>query len=204
MLRPVVPALLLALLACAAPTDLPPEDLGTDPREWGWADLGVSCPADAPAVPLSAERRDSILEIDPDGNTDERYADFSLRNPGGFAGWYHDNVTGFVLLVDTTALQDVVAALDAEGFGVSLRVPTSVARQARWDYVQLRDWYRYLQPKLAPARFGMRMTDLDATRNRLAFGVDDTSKFAIVDAELRALGVPCHLVARGVQPPVIW
>ena len=180
-----------AVVACAA---------ATEPRP-------AACDARASDV-LASVRRDSVPQPASSFRTiDDESADVARQAPGGYAGIYRDDAGRLVVLLrDTTdvaatlrALTPLLAALYGGRLG-----PLDGAQvvKTRWDFAQLQDWYRYLQPRVWLAG-EVTVTDIDEVRNQLMFGVRDEGARSAVESVLRTLDVPCGLVSVKVAAPVI-
>jgi hypothetical protein len=186
VVRAGVIAALVALAACSLFTGPEVDDLR-------WADLGIACSADAPAIPLSAVRRDSLPPAE--DNLNGQWADLALHAPGGWGGYFIGGAGPTIYLVDTTQLLAAAAFLRSEG----LDIPSSVvARQGRWDFAQLYDWFRYLRPFLF-ALEGTSVADINEATNRLEYGVVDEATRTSMEGVLIGLGVPCYLVAIDIR-----
>lgn len=184
----------VVLAASCSPVDVHDVEDVDDLGDARWAELGRSCPEDAPATLLSEERRDSLPPFERDLNG--QWADFALRAPGGVGGYFIGEAGPTLYLTDTTQLQAAAAFLREEGVPVADAV---VARQGRWDFAQLYDWYRYLN-RFVFALDGWSTADVNEATNRLEYGAVDESARREIEDTLRGLGiVPCFLVAIELQ-----
>lgn len=158
-----------------------------------WAPVGHRCASDAPATSLSAAARDSLPALDTVHNQDDRWAQRARTVPGGWGGFFMDHGVPTIYLTDPKQRTSALAALnrpglDGHGLGPDVRV-----RRGRWDFAQLDDWYRYLTLRLGFVQ--VVGTDIDETKNRIAYWVTGPSAISRLEARLAALHVPCFLVA---------
>jgi len=166
---------------------------------WRWADVGKNCTPDAPATELSRAARDSLgYPFGPPGKGDswEERARLAPKIPGGWGGLeLRENGHPFgIYLIDTTQRTRALAALEAAG--VPYISPATHATQGRWTYVQIYDWFRYIQSHLRYV--AVNAWTLDEYRNRIWYGTEDEAAALELDRQLTALNVPCFLVAREV------
>lgn len=145
---------------------------------------------------LAEAARDSLPPAGGDLNAD--WADLARRAPGGWGGYFLDDGEPTMYMLDTSQVDAAVAVLRAEGLPIDSPV---VARQGRWDFAQLYDWYRYLN-RFIWAVDGVSSSDIQEARNRLEYGVIDDATWARVEHVLGDLDVdvPCFLVALEIQP----
>lgn len=191
---------LLLLLACSDPASEPMSGPTVTPGIV-WANP-PNCAPDAPAVSLSAERRDSVSFISlGDGD-----AVIARTVPGGWGGFYVTPVNGqnrsVVLLVDTTNLSAALDTLKRWYPHYSFARDSVVVRMVRWDVIQLNDWSKYLlvrrqlQNTLCGSYF-------DVVANRLRFVVcSDAAREAVLQRMLE-IDIPCWLVAVETTFPCI-
>ncbi len=163
-----------------------------------------ACDPEAPAVPLSAARSDSLRPLGADAyqTIDERSADIARRAPGGYAGIFVEQGRTVVLLADTSNRFATLAAVlpmvaDAYG-GRAVQAESVQVRKARWNFAQLYDWGRYLDEHVWSTG-GVTMRDLDEFANRVTYGVADDAARRRVESRLAGLGVPCGLVVVQVR-----
>jgi hypothetical protein len=189
----------VTLAACGAESVIDPLPRVVEPENMQWADVGQACSADAPAVPLSDAARDSLgppTSGFPGSN--EHMASVARSVPGGWGGNFRANGIFTVYLVDTTKLADVRAALATERYTVPA---DAVAKQGRWDFAQLHDWYRHVMVGVGGR--GLTGSDIQEAENRIQLYVESESRRAGLEAHLRSRGAVCNLVAIGVQAPAI-
>jgi hypothetical protein len=107
-----------------------------------------------------------------------------------------DHITPVVFLLDTSKRAAVISELRSRGVGTGLNWNWNgaEARQGRWDFAQLGDWYGYLTARVF-AIDGVFSADIKESNNRLEYGVIDTAAKSAVETLLAALDVPCYLVA---------
>jgi hypothetical protein len=160
--------------------------------------LDPACTIPVPAVPLSAGRRDSLPLDDRKGDPHYRFAQWARDLPNGFGGTYLTSSDGghvVLLLQDTVVTPDVLRALSQRLTGYYRRAfdeSSFQLRPVRWNYAQLYEWYRYLQPRVFG--LGAHATGIDVLQNRLHFKVATERDLRTLVRELQQLGVPCGLV----------
>jgi hypothetical protein len=169
------------------------------PPNWRWADVGRRCTPDSPATELTAAARDSTghpFGMARKSSVWETRAAIAAKIPGGWGGLAaREKKTGFAIyLTDTAQRSAALAALAAAG--VPYISPVTEAEQARWTYVQLYDWFRYIHTHLR--HVAVNSWALDEWRNRIYYGVEDETAALELDRQLAALNVPCFLVIREV------
>ncbi|MCC7001990.1 MAG: hypothetical protein IT357_07525 [Gemmatimonadaceae bacterium] len=198
-MRPVVLCLLIALAACGGESPSPVEPpRNLEPVNLQWADVGQACGATAPAVPLSDAARDSLGPPPASFPGSDTYlASVARRVPGGWGGNFRANGVFTVYLVDTTQLAAVRTALAPEGYTVPA---DAVAKQGRWNFAQLHDWFQHLIVGIAGR--GVTFLDIQEAENRIEIYVESESRRAGLEAHLRSRGAVCNLVAIGVQRPI--
>jgi hypothetical protein len=126
----------------------------------------------------------------PTRSVDDDWSDLARDTPGGFAGLILENNAPVVFLTDTIRKSDALTALSAKHL-YSGNLSGAHVRAARWNFMQLAEWYRYFQVGLlAP----ITMADIDEAKNRITFGVADSSARRVVEQQLAHLDVPCYLV----------
>ena len=179
-----VPILVLAAAAgCAAGS----------PTDTSWAALGQSCRQGASVFSLPDAKRDALLpETHP--TSDAQWAEIARRVPGGWGGYFLEDGSPTMYLVDPSKVSEALAALREEG--ISLSSATTV-RRGRWDFAQLYDWYRYLGSYLVE---GVSFADIDEAHNHLEYGVIDEATRGNLEEALAALELPCFLVAIEIEP----
>jgi hypothetical protein len=183
---------LAILAACSAPAgpETPGDGQASQAR---WADLGRDCPANTAAPSLSAAARDSLPS--PGWDLNAQWAAIALRAPGGWGGYFIDDGVPTIYLLDPSQAQSAAAFLRTEG----IPVPSSVAaRQGRWGFAQLFDWYRYLNRYIWTVE-GVSSSDIQEARNRLEYGVIDEPTRVRVEQVLSVLDIPCFLVALEIR-----
>ena len=167
-----------------------------------------SCDASAP-LELSPARRDSLTPPDDGNQPDAMWARLARRVPGGFAGVYLEavpwNGNGEPVRPQRIVMRLVRPAEGRQAFGRILpllgpsiggvRLDSASVRvePARWDFAQLDEWRRYLDPRVMVP--GRTSADTDEGKNRIFYGVPTAGERDTLLARLRALRVPCGLVA---------
>jgi hypothetical protein len=169
-----------------------------------------SCDPKAPLA-LSEDRREALPKASKDATptAEDRLAALALSEPGGFAGSYLEapasstsapstrGARRLVIRLARSADQD--AALRAivpklrEISGSDVDRGGVVVAPARWDFAQLVEWRRFLEPH-AHAVAKIRSTDIDAPHNRIAYGVPSRSDRVALLEHLGTLHIPCGLV----------
>jgi hypothetical protein len=188
---------LSALAACSMPTDneLPPP-LPLPASTAVWADLGRECAPDAPVWTVSAAALDSTPVLFRDTNF--AWADIARRAPGGWGGYFVDRGMGTAYFVDPSQREAANAFFRSEG----IHIPSAqVAKQGRWDFAQMYDWYRYLRRHVWVP--GTSFSDIQEARNRLEYGAIDEPTRVRMEEVLAALEIPCFLVAIEIRPYAI-
>lgn len=116
------------------------------------------------------------------------------------SGYFIDDGTPTLYLLEPSKLEEAAEALRAEGIPVP---STVVVKQGRWDFAQLYEWYRHLNPHLWAVE-GVVSSDIQESRNRLEYGVIDEPTRVKMEKILAGLDVPCFLVAIEIRDyPVI-
>jgi hypothetical protein len=172
------------------------------------------CDPKAPPA-LAAERRDSLRAKPgrPANDSAEQWARLALSAPGGFAGAYLDssraptagNSTPRRLIVRLARPEERDSALQVlvpkirELRGQNAGRDQVVVESARWDFAQLLDWSRYLDPH-ARAVARILSANIDQTHNRLSYGVATDAERVTLLEHLGSLGIPCGLVQVVVTP----
>jgi hypothetical protein len=151
--------------------------------------------------------------VPPDQHPDDdtEWAQVARIIPGGFAGVYFEPLSDtaargaegaarqrlVIRLVDTTQRKQAIAALEPflryRYRYLRSYLAEAIAVPARWTYVQLYEWYRYLNRQVWPLG-GVTMSDLDEGNNRIMYGVESPVARDRLLKRLRELGVPCGLV----------
>ena len=183
----------VTLLACSNPAS---ERTVTLDPSFVWANP-PGCDSAAPAVGLSAARRDSLpFYALNDGNTV-----IARTVPGGWGGFYVTPVNGqnrsVVLLVDTTNLSAALDTLKRWYPHYSFARDSVVVRMVRWDWILLAEWYGYFaHVGLPDVNFG----DINEVTNRLEFGSGSAQgRQAAILQRLNDLHAPCWLAAVNEQ-----
>lgn len=156
-----------------------------------WAAIGKGCTPSSPALSISRVRLDSApaLTHGPHRTMDDAWSDIARDTPGGFAGVIRENGVPTVFLTDTTKKAEASVALAARHMYYGPAGPH--VRAARWNFMQLAEWYRYFRVALdAPINF----SDIDEGKNRITFGTADSASRTVVEQRLARLDVPCYLV----------
>lgn len=192
---------LVAVSACGgsssdlvSPTVVPAGE--SDPS---WAKIGKTCSASAPAYAVARVRLDSAPATThgPGRTVDDEWSDFAASTPGGFAGLILENNVPVVFLTDTMQKAGALAAISAQHV-YSGSLSGARVRAARWDFLRLAEWFRYLQLTVYFDP-GLRSADIDEAKNRITYGVRDSTARKSVEAILSKLDLPCYLV--GIESP---
>jgi len=72
-------------------------------------------------------------------------------------------------------------------------------RGARWTFVELDEWYRYIVPKIGQPGSGLSSTDIDERANTIAIGVIDETARKLLESQLASLNVSCNLVTTVIR-----
>jgi hypothetical protein len=173
---------------------------GTSPASW--ASVGRHCSPYSRAESLPTAVADSLPVRSDSSSEDARWARVARVVPGGWGGglFLSDGVPT-MYLTDPSRRSEALAALnerrvDGRAWGSDLRI-----RKGRWNYVQLYDWYRDLNQRIANG--SISGTDIDQAHNRLLYSVISDSAKRVLEARLAALAVPCYLVAVEIRPYAI-
>jgi hypothetical protein len=171
MFRWVGAACLAVAAAASGVTDPSGEGPGFTASETQWAALGKDCPSDAPARPLSVVARDSVAPSVFGADMNSQWAGIARRVPGGWGGYFLENGTPTLYLVDPAQKGNALAALRTEG----IHLPSyTIVKPGRWDFAQLYDWYEYIRwHTISGSVTGMSMSDIQEATNRLEYGVID-------------------------------
>ena len=167
-----------------------------------WARLGRVCSPSAPASSLSTPQRDSLPPVPAEnvGDENDRWVRVARTVPGGFGGYFvRGGGRETIYLTDPSKRREAIAALNVHHIMGTLIGPDAVAERARWDFVQLYEWYRYLSPRIHS--LGVWEYGIDVLNNRIRLSVSSESARQQLEKRLVALGVPCLLVAIEVGPP---
>lgn len=168
-----------------------------------------ACDANA-SLSLSAEQRRG-LKKPPTGSesSDDRWAALAADAPGGFAGAYREAVTSgspkrlVVRLTRPserdTALRIILPRVGEVGGGVNSDAANVVVTPAKFDFAQLLEWRRYLEPH-ANAVAKVVATRIDPANNRIAYTVATATDRDALVTHLGELRLPCGLVDVGVEP----
>lgn len=200
----VIPVIVLAS-ACSDPT-------APEPAESLWAKLGRPCSASAPAFSLPQAKFDSIGPYRGPLYADAQWAQYARQVPGGFGGLYYapgaERQPGplTIMLVNPKERKAALETLAQVFRGqpeerLVPQLPGAAVKQARWDFAQLFDWRRYLDRHAFSVQ-GLTSADIDEVQNRIEYGVENEAARDRLNEVLQQLGLPCHLVSIGIDPPV--
>jgi hypothetical protein len=151
--------------------------------------LGCQSPKrDLPETTRTAEvQRDTARPFRRIVSRDEKYAAIADEVPG-FAGIYISGDTVVLMLVDTTRVAEARRALERSTMGFPQEYRHVVARRARYDFRQLREW------KLAATnlmgREGGVTLGIDHRGSRVTVGVIDSAGVEPMRTALLARGIP--------------
>jgi hypothetical protein len=201
-MRPYFVLCLAIASACSSATDLvSPGVVPAGADDPSWAAIGKSCTPSSPASSIARVRLDSgpALTHGPIRSVDDDWSDLARDTPGGFAGLILENNLPVVFLTDTARKADALVALSTKHlYGGNLS--NARVRAARWNFMQLAEWFRYFQVSLlAP----IVSADIDEAKNRITFGVQGASARKVVEQQLARLDVPCYLVGLEVTGSVV-
>jgi hypothetical protein len=203
--------LAVALLSgCSDAND--PGGAGSNPAIWANG-TGQVCATNAPAVSLPPEQVATLPPIPPLDQLqgvlgDELWASFAQHIPGDWAGVLNANGKLVLLFADTSKL---TASLDSvaiygPSFGIHLPASRDLLEivQTRWSWIQLFQWYQYLNNQSILAQPGATSSDIDEATNRLRYSGDTRAARDRILARLAALHVPCWLAAVDTMPPITF
>lgn len=196
-MRPTVILLLPLIAACSDMLEPGPEAHGEETLRW--ADLGRSCPADAPATLISPAARALLPEPNIEGHYDATMAALALLVPGGWGGFFYEDGVPTMYMVDSSRTDEAAELLRTEGVPIP---PSVISRQGRWDFAQMYDWYRHLNDSTQVVE-GVSSSDIQEARNRIEYGVVDEDVRGQLEAVLGELEIPCYLVAIEIQPYLV-
>ena len=183
-----------------------------------------ACDPTAPLA-LDSNRKAQLPPMDYSLEPDARWAMLARQYPGGFAGIYLEAVQldangaparpqRLILRLARfeerpSALLQLLPVLGPKVGGVRVDLANIIVEPARWDFGQLDEWRRFLDPRVffLPDTLGrsadprrssadtlVRWGDTDEGENRITYGVSPAGKDLVL-ARLKALHVPCGLVA---------
>ena len=182
------------------------------PNAW---QLPPACDAKAPLA-LGADRVAALAKT-PAGavqTEDDRWAALASSTPGGFAGSYLEESSTPASPKGRGARRLVVrlARPSEQDAGLRALVPKLreisgpgvdrggvVVEPARWDFAQLVEWRRFLEPH-AHAVAKILSTNIDEVHNRIAYAVPSRGDRSTLLEHLGTLHIPCHLVDVTVRP----
>lgn len=160
-----------------------------------------SCDSDLPGPSLSGDKLD-LLPAEPTGflTGDDKQAQIAREVPGGWGGMFFAEGRPTIYLVNPDARDAAVAVLQEKI--PSFSFATADIWQARWDFAQLYDWYRYIGATIGRPD-GVLTSDIDEKQNRLVYGIRaDALDSVRVLFELADL--PCELVVFEEATPIIF
>jgi hypothetical protein len=157
---------------------------------------------------LTLAERDS-LRPSPDGGANADWAHLARTAPGGFAGVYYEPVPRDERGVPkrpprvvirlarpnerSAALRALLPNLPRTFHGLAIDSADVLVVPAKWDFGQLDDWRRYLDPRVGA--YGVTGESTDEVTNQIRYGVADAASQKALTRRLRELRVPCGLVA---------
>jgi hypothetical protein len=187
-----------------------PGGAGSNPAIWANG-TGQACATSAPAASLPPDLVATLPPIPPLDQLqhvlgDELWASFAQHIPGGWAGFLNANGKLVLLFADTTNLTESLDSVAIYGPSFGIHLPASrdlvEIRQTRWSWIQLYQWYEYLNNQSILAQPGATSGDIDEAMNRLHYsGATRSARNAIL-AKLAAMHVPCWLAAVDTMPPI--
>jgi hypothetical protein len=161
----------------------------------------TSCDPNLPGPSLAEDLRLTLPPPDP-ADSDAQWADIARQAPGGWGGVFlGSNNTLTIYLVDPTKETEAKTVLFSVGVGLPRDIRTAQVRKGRWDFAQLFDWYRYIQPHINFSN-GVSFTDIDEAANRLHYGMVSSEAMASLEATFQSLNLPCELVIVDVVGPI--
>jgi hypothetical protein len=163
-----------------------------------------SAPACDPnaSLGLTAEQRRGLKEPASPDKTDERWAGLAAEAPGGFAGAYLETATSgsarrLVVRLTRPAERDsalrVILPQVGDATGLKSDPTNVVITPAKFDFTQLVEWRRYLEPH-ANAVAKVVSTRIDQTNNRIDYTVATPADRDALVSHLGELRLPCGLV----------
>jgi hypothetical protein len=198
-MRPFFVICLTVIAACSSATDPVAHAVvvpagASDPN---WAAIGKTCTPSSSVSSIARVRLDSAppLTHGPIRSVDDDWSDLARDTPGGFAGLILENNVPVVFLTDTMQKSAALPALAAKHL-YNGNLAGARVRAARWNFMQLAEWFRYFQSAL-PAP--IISADIDEAKNRITFGVPDSAARKTTEQLLAKLDVPCYLVGLDVE-----
>ncbi len=182
-------AALIVVGACDTPTGPEPAELTEPTQRWAnHASCSLSSPA-TPLNPLLRVPRETEVET-----FDDRVARRTRSVPGGYGGYYLEDGSSVVILLQSPWMKETaVRALREKGI-----IPSApdVVIHARWSFAQLYDWRAYLDLRTEHA---WDLADIDEVGNRITYGFVTEDARTAFEARLRDIGIPCYLVVTEVS-----
>lgn len=124
---------------------------------------------------------------------DDKWADLAGTVPGGFAGVWFENPGQKPILMLTRPAEAAAAKAALNGQVPGFPIASAEVRQARWDFLQLVNWYNYAVSQGVFDVEGVTLGDKNERLNRIVFGAVDTVAMKALAAALVDLDVPCDL-----------
>jgi hypothetical protein len=174
-----------------------------------------ACDAKAPLA-LDADKV-AALPKTPTGaaqTVDDRWAALATSAPGGFAGSYLEPAAAASMAPKGRSARRLVVRLSRpseQDAALRAVVPTLreisgadvdrggvVVEPARWDFAQLLEWRRFLEPH-AHAVAKILSTDIDPRHNRIGYTVPSRSDRRTLLEHLGTLHIPCGLVEVAIR-----
>lgn len=187
-----------AIAGCAHANQLPKQ-----PAMARWADVGKVCTANSPVTELPPTLRGSRGNpFDAGASRRDQWAEraeLARKVPGGWGGLTRGRDGLGIYLVDTTKRVAAIKALNEQGFPYAMNIVD--VKAGRWDYIQMYDWFRYINTHLHDVR--VAGWSLDEGRNRLWYAVEDKDSALKLEQQLVSLNAPCWLVFIEVTGPFI-
>lgn len=162
---------------------------------------GPACDPNA-SLGLTAEQRRGLKKPASPDTADEQWAGLAAEAPGGFAGAYLETAASgsarrLVVRLTRPGERDsalrVILPKVGDATGAKPHPANVVITPAKFDFIQLIEWRRYLEPH-ANAVAKVVSTRIDQTNNRIAYTVaTDADREALVN-HLGELRLPCGLV----------
>lgn len=165
-------------------------------------------PTEEPLAAICARVDAAVARLDAYFHPDAQLEAVARVVPGGFGGYFIASPGGnTIYLLHPDSLEAARrTAGRAEACASRPRLPALAfvssavaARQGRFDYIQLVEWYARLGGAL-DASLRVVFSDIDESENRLRFGFADADAQRRFQEQVMRLGIPVQAVEVVVQP----
>lgn len=159
------------------------------------------CNPDLTGQDLSDDKRE-LLPLEPTEflNHDDTWAKVAREVPGGWGGYFLDEGRPTIYLVELAVKESAILALEEKLPELQIQPAYVAIQQGLWDFSQLYDWSKYIQATVGWSN-GVISSDIDETKNRLVYGVDE-DELESIKTIFESAELPCGLVELEIQEPV--